>query len=188
MSVTVTYEVYAKERGRWLLEGKFLANERRDAIAEANSLLRRGYVESVQVIRERYNRVTNAVSEYLVYSNAVAETDLEAPGAATRRPSLAELDIWVADEDAAFEDAETPVRSAGPGPEDGDPDGGGRDMNPIESWQPPAWVELRGAAPEVLGPGLLRALLHKLFAVATLSFGIASMTASLYVYAMSRMI
>ena len=107
--MSVTYDVYVKERGRWLLECEFRWDEREAALEKAQSLAKRHYVQAVKVIRERYDKVTQRVTESTVFdtsdSGAAEGNGRSMPARRktssepVQRPSLAELDIWTEDGD-----------------------------------------------------------------------------------------
>jgi len=104
-SMSVPYDVYVKERGRWVLECKFPRDEREEALERANILTRRHYVQAVRVIRERYDKVSHLMTESTIF-----DTSEEAAGIGSNRskeskktrlaPLLAALDIRFEDEDA----------------------------------------------------------------------------------------
>ena len=107
--MSVTYDVYVKERGRWLLECEFRWDEREAALEKAQSLAKRRYVLAVKVIRERYDKVTQRVTESTVFdtsdSNGAKDKVRSLPARQdagselVQQPSLAELDIWTEDGD-----------------------------------------------------------------------------------------
>ena len=112
--MSVTYDIYVKERGRWLLACEFGWDEREAALEEAQSLAKRHYVQAVKVIRERYDKVTQRITESSIFDtsgidisrNKVTEGAAhKVPAGQVGRcdhgplPALAEFDIWTEDGD-----------------------------------------------------------------------------------------
>jgi len=101
--MSVTYDIYVKERGRWLLACEFGWDEREAALEKAQSLAKRHYVQAVKVIRERYDKVTQRITESSAFDtsgNQVAEGTVHSvPARQVARcdhgplPALAEFDI-----------------------------------------------------------------------------------------------
>lgn len=112
--MSVTYDIYVKERGRWLLACEFGWDEREAALEKAQSLAQRHYVQAVKVIRERYDKVTQRITESSIFDtsgidisrNKVTEGAAHnVPAGQVARcdhgplPALAEFDIWTEDGD-----------------------------------------------------------------------------------------
>jgi hypothetical protein len=67
--VSITYDLYIKQSGRWLLEKQFIREERSDAVSEAERVLSLPGVAAVRVIRERFDRRTNMATEHTVFDS-----------------------------------------------------------------------------------------------------------------------
>ena len=156
--MSVTYDVYVKERGRWLLECEFRWDEREAALEKAQSLAKRHYVQAVKVIRERYDKVTQRVTESTVFdtSDSKGAEDKGQSMPARRnagsdpdpQPSLAELDIWT---------------------EEGDPEIHWDDANCRES---------ENSAVSLPGGGPIRRLISRMLAILVIGLGLQSLVAS----------
>lgn len=163
--MAVTYDVYVKERGRWFLECEFPWDEREEALDKAQALTKRRYVQAVKVIRERYDRITQMMTESTIFDTsgeAPAKASGDADGAASEGSgrSLAALDIWIdEDDEGAFvwEDA------------DGD-------------------LGLRQSIASNPPSGAVRRLFAKIFAVACLSVGLATFTVPIFSGALLRIL
>ena len=103
--MSVTYDVYVKERDRWSLECEFRSDERDAAIEKAQSLTKRHYVQAVKVIRERYDKITRLMTGSTIFDTSSELGPSTPDHRATRTDgdpsmSLAALDIWTEDENA----------------------------------------------------------------------------------------
>ena len=67
--MSVTYDLYVKQSGRWLLEKQFNRENRSDAVSEANRLLALPGIAAARVIRERYDRRTQIATEHTVFDS-----------------------------------------------------------------------------------------------------------------------
>ena len=175
--MSVTYDVYVKERGRWFLECEFRWDEREEALGKAESLTRRRYVQAVKVIRERYDRITRLMTESTIF-DTTGETSSKSPerlrGRAERdeQQSLGALDIWVEDEEGLLDRADEDVTNSG---WDADSD-----------WENADGLDVRAA--RRTAARAVRKLFSRMFAIVVLSIGLATLTTSMYSGALLRIL
>lgn len=70
--MSITYDLYVKQSGRWLLEKQYEREERSDAIHEAKRMMRLPGIAAAKVVRERYDRHTQLAMEHTVFDSAEA--------------------------------------------------------------------------------------------------------------------
>ena len=68
--MSITYDLYVKQSGRWLLEKQFSREERSDAVSEAERVLFLPGVAAARVIRERFDGRTNMATERTVFDSS----------------------------------------------------------------------------------------------------------------------
>ncbi len=97
----VSYEVYARVQGRWLLDSRYGNDRRDDAIDEARALARTRPIEAAKVVEEDYDEVHRTSTELTVFSTrpqrlkqrsgkaSVAAVSLEGAAAEIATPGIA---------------------------------------------------------------------------------------------------
>jgi len=63
-----TYDLYVHERGRWILEGSFAAEERVDAMELARRIENHRSADGIQLIRERFDPDSGRIERSTVYN------------------------------------------------------------------------------------------------------------------------
>ena len=82
--MSITYDLYVKQSGRWLLEKQFDRDERSDAVSEAKQLITLPGIVAARVIRERYDQRTQLASEHTIFDSS-EEVATARPSAPVKR-------------------------------------------------------------------------------------------------------
>ncbi|MSP52148.1 MAG: hypothetical protein EXQ91_07135 [Alphaproteobacteria bacterium] len=75
MANQVSYEIYTRAAGRWVLDSRYGPNERERAIDEGKKLSKQPGVDAVKVVRETCDEDANPIKESTVYNSAKENED-----------------------------------------------------------------------------------------------------------------
>ena len=82
--MSITYDLYVKQSGRWFLERQYERDARSDAVSEAKKLFTMPGVAATRVIRERYDRDSLLSIETTVF-DSTEEAPVVGTGSRARR-------------------------------------------------------------------------------------------------------
>ena len=109
----VSYELYVKQRGRWILEAQFAGHLRQAAIEEAKDLQRQDHIQASKVVREQTDE-DGLTRDSTIYSSERQKTGRLSdqqraaargtPGKASR--GYADIEVTVRDKPVNYADTE----------------------------------------------------------------------------------